>query len=272
MGRNKDSLIALAEKLTGETCGEVKTKKDALKKIACFYAGEEVECNTVADALQCIAEHCSGGSGGVSGSKVTLYCHLQNEDPASYYLTQDPIANVGKEQTLISIVGPNINTSTVTVTDATEGYSKVTTENGSTVTLIRSSSGDITFDCGESSSDENAITIPEVLQNTLVQTMEIPNEVDGNISQSFMLNTVEDYYILIKAPNNEVLLDDIKYLGGQPIEIIPETKITGSGSYSYKVEYTVISEKQVSISVTTTAYSYNAGSVDIYICKKDLSN
>lgn len=66
MGRNKDSLIALAEKLTGETCGEVKTKKDALEKIACFYAGEEVECNTVADALQCIAEHCEGGaSGGV---------------------------------------------------------------------------------------------------------------------------------------------------------------------------------------------------------------
>lgn len=69
MGRNKDSLIALAEKLTGETCGNVLTKKDALKKIACFYAGEEVECNTVADALQCIAEHCSGGtsSGGASG-------------------------------------------------------------------------------------------------------------------------------------------------------------------------------------------------------------
>lgn len=64
MGRNKDSLIELAAKLTGENCGEVKTKKDALKKIACFYAGEEVECNTVADALQCIASHCEGGSGG----------------------------------------------------------------------------------------------------------------------------------------------------------------------------------------------------------------
>lgn len=63
MGRNKDSLIALAEKLTGENCGNVLTKKDALKKIACFYAGEEVECNTVADALECIAEHCSGGGG-----------------------------------------------------------------------------------------------------------------------------------------------------------------------------------------------------------------
>ena len=67
MGRNKDSLIALAEKLTGETCGEVLTKKDALKKIACFYAGEEVKCNTVADALQCIASHCNGGGGGSSG-------------------------------------------------------------------------------------------------------------------------------------------------------------------------------------------------------------
>jgi hypothetical protein len=68
MGRNKDSLIELAAKLTGENCGEVKTKKDALKKIACFYAGQEVECNTVADALQCIASHCEGGGGGESGS------------------------------------------------------------------------------------------------------------------------------------------------------------------------------------------------------------
>lgn len=64
MGRNKDSLIELAAKLTGENCGEVKTKKDALKKIACFYAGQEVECNTVADALQCIVSHCEGGGSG----------------------------------------------------------------------------------------------------------------------------------------------------------------------------------------------------------------
>lgn len=73
MGRNKDSLIELAAKLTGENCGEVKTKKDALKKIACFYAGQEVECNTVADALQCIASHCEGGGGGASGETITPY-------------------------------------------------------------------------------------------------------------------------------------------------------------------------------------------------------
>lgn len=81
MGRNKDSLIALAEKLTGETCGNVLTKKDALKKIACFYAGQEVECNTVADALQCIASHCNGGGGGASGGgdTIALNCIVESD-------------------------------------------------------------------------------------------------------------------------------------------------------------------------------------------------
>lgn len=185
MGRNKDSLIELAAKLTGENCGEVKTKKDALKKIACFYAGQEVECNTVADALQCIASHCNGGGGG---------------------------------------------------------------------------------------GDENAITIPDVLQNIKVETLKIASEVGGNARTSLMLNTVNDYYVLIKAPNKTVLLDNLKYSGGHATEIIPETTVTGSGGYSYKVEYTVISDKQVSIDVITTAYSYNAGSVNICYCKKDLSN
>jgi hypothetical protein len=77
MGRNKDGLIALAEKLTGETCGAVTTKKDALKKIACYYAGQEVKCETIADTIECIAEHCSGGTsgggGGESGSSNGIY-------------------------------------------------------------------------------------------------------------------------------------------------------------------------------------------------------
>lgn len=152
MGRNKDSLIALAEKLTGETCGGVLTKKDALKKIACFYAGQEVECNTVADALQCIAEHCSGGaSGGASGGKVILYYHSIPEMSSRYYLTQDPVKNIGKEQTLLSIDGGgNITEDIVTVTDAGEGYTVITRASGNSVTLYRSSSGDITFDCGGS--------------------------------------------------------------------------------------------------------------------------
>lgn len=83
MGRNKDSLIALAEKLTGETCGNVLTKKDALKKIACFYAGQDVECNTVADALQCIANHCEGGSGGASGGEKEIDLLITKTDDYS---------------------------------------------------------------------------------------------------------------------------------------------------------------------------------------------
>lgn len=78
MGRNKDALIVLAEKLTGETCGAVTTKKDALKKIACYYAGQEVKCETIADTIECIAEHCSGGTSGGGGETTpTNECHIK---------------------------------------------------------------------------------------------------------------------------------------------------------------------------------------------------
>lgn len=65
MGRNKDELIKLAEKITGQECKDVLTKKDALKKIACHYLGEEKEFASIADCLECIVEH--GASGGGSG-------------------------------------------------------------------------------------------------------------------------------------------------------------------------------------------------------------
>ena len=176
MGRNKDSLIELAAKLTGENCGEVKTKKDALKKIACFYAGQDVECNTVADALQCIAEHCSGGSGGVSGCKVTLYYHSIPESTLRLYLTQDPVMNIGKEQTLLTIDGGgNITEDIVTITDAGEGYTVITRASGNSVTLSRTSSGDITFDCGESS---------EVGSNESVKTHYMAFSLSENTSSS----------------------------------------------------------------------------------------
>lgn len=87
MGRNKDGLIALAEKLTGETCGAVTTKKDALKKIACYYAGQEVKCETIADTIECIAEHCSGGTsggGGESGSSNGIYKLICKKSDFSY--------------------------------------------------------------------------------------------------------------------------------------------------------------------------------------------
>ena len=65
MGRNKDELIKLAEKITGQECKDVLTKKDALKKIACHYLGEEKEFASIAECLECIVEY--GASGGGSG-------------------------------------------------------------------------------------------------------------------------------------------------------------------------------------------------------------
>lgn len=72
MGRNKDELIKLAEKITGQECKDVLTKKDALKKIACYYLGEEKEFASIADCLESIVEH--GASGGGSGGGDT-YTH-----------------------------------------------------------------------------------------------------------------------------------------------------------------------------------------------------
>lgn len=76
MGRNKDELIKLAEKITGQECKDVLTKKDALKKIACHYLGEEKEFASIADCLESIVEHgaSGGGSGGGSGSS---FCQFQ---------------------------------------------------------------------------------------------------------------------------------------------------------------------------------------------------
>lgn len=65
MGRNKDELIKLAEKITGQECKDVLTKKDALKKIACHYLGQEKEFASIADCLECIVEY--GATGGGSG-------------------------------------------------------------------------------------------------------------------------------------------------------------------------------------------------------------
>ena len=73
MGRNKDELIKLAEKITGQECKDVLTKKDALKKIACYYLGEEKEFASIADCLECIVEYgATGGSGG--GDEDKLLC------------------------------------------------------------------------------------------------------------------------------------------------------------------------------------------------------
>ena len=74
MGRNKDELIKLAEKITGQECKDVLTKKDALKKIACHYLGEEKEFASIADCLECIVEYGASGGGSGSGDKDKLLC------------------------------------------------------------------------------------------------------------------------------------------------------------------------------------------------------
>lgn len=74
MGRNKDELIKLAEKITGQECKDVLTKKDVLKKIACYYLGEEKEFASIADCLESIVEHGATGGGSGGGSS---FCQFQ---------------------------------------------------------------------------------------------------------------------------------------------------------------------------------------------------
>lgn len=73
MGRNKDELIKLAEKITGQECKDVLTKKDALKKIACYYLGEEKEFASIADCLESIVEHGASGGGSGGGSSFCQF-------------------------------------------------------------------------------------------------------------------------------------------------------------------------------------------------------
>lgn len=73
MGRNKDELIKLAEKITGQECKDVLTKKDALKKIACYYLGQEKEFASIADCLESIVEHGTSGGGSGGGSNFCQF-------------------------------------------------------------------------------------------------------------------------------------------------------------------------------------------------------
>ena len=91
MGRNKDELIKLAEKITGQECKDVLTKKDALKKIACHYLGEEKEFASIADCLECIVEYgaTGGGSGGGNYGKYLVLDikAIPIEDPETLAIT-----------------------------------------------------------------------------------------------------------------------------------------------------------------------------------------
>lgn len=85
MGRNKDELIKLAEKITGQECKDVLTKKDALKKIACYYLGEEKEFASIADCLESIVEHGATG-GGSGGGMPENYWHQERAYTGRDYL------------------------------------------------------------------------------------------------------------------------------------------------------------------------------------------
>lgn len=125
MGRNKDELIKLAEKITGQECKDVLTKKDALKKIACYYLGEEKEFASIADCLESIVEHgASGGSGGgdfICAYKMYVgrgYCYwvCSSKDMASVHY----IGNNGSGDFVIQdshcVAGSGIEVTNVTVT------------------------------------------------------------------------------------------------------------------------------------------------------------
>lgn len=193
MGRNKDSLIALAEKLTGETCGEVLTKKDALKKIACFYAGEEVECNTVADALQCIAEHCEGGasggaSGGGSGSSSPIttlkaYAFSVAEQIVYAYSTEE----IAEKGTYILIYN-DLTTGNRVVTEVTEDT--FADENGNVFT--RSKTHDVLIDA------ENELVEVELISgyNFNITSYNFKTQTDNNgiIQENQRFNYLSSYY------------------------------------------------------------------------------
>lgn len=140
MGRNKNELIKLAEKITGQECKDVLTKKDALKKIACYYLGEEKEFASIADCLESIVEHgATGGLGDVNsiwgdnsstanvGDKITLsiiatdvsgiYVGVQGEANALMSAKVSDVIDAGTTGVeLLIIAGPKPATAKVTAT------------------------------------------------------------------------------------------------------------------------------------------------------------
>lgn len=140
MGRNKNELIKLAEKITGQECKDVLTKKDALKKIACYYLGEEKEFASIADCLESIVEHgATGGLGDVNaiwgdnsstanvGDKITLsmtardvsgiYVGVQGEGSSLMSAKVSDVIDAGTTGVeLLIIAGPEPATVKVTAT------------------------------------------------------------------------------------------------------------------------------------------------------------
>ena len=106
MGRNKDELIKLAEKITGQECKDVLTKKDALKKIACHYLGEEKEFASIADCLECIVEYgATGGGGGGDRTPQSLNITANGNYFAPDGIYYDPIyVNVPLDAVAVTMV------------------------------------------------------------------------------------------------------------------------------------------------------------------------
>lgn len=153
MGRNKDELIKLAEKITGQECKDVLTKKDALKKIACYYLGEEKEFASIADCLESIVEH--GATGGSGGGGDTLYCWKMSSDtyPSGTYIytnyDKTPDASAFLLSKRINKIGESAVTqkdySTIEVFNEKTNDTMFTTSfGGPTATYERYLSGDFT--------------------------------------------------------------------------------------------------------------------------------
>ena len=114
MGRNKNELIKLAEKITGQECKDVLTKKDALKKIACHYLGEEKEFASIADCLESIVEHgATGGSGGGSRTAQVLNITVNGDYHTPDGVYYDPI-NVKVPLNAVGVTMVNVKLGSLT--------------------------------------------------------------------------------------------------------------------------------------------------------------
>ena len=125
MGRNKEELIKLAEKITGEPCTGVLTKKDALKKIACYYLGEEKEFASIADCLESIVKYGATGGGSGGGSRIAQKLNITvNGDyhtPDGVYY--DPInVNVPLNAVGVTMVAVKLGSLTTAGTPVTLNY------------------------------------------------------------------------------------------------------------------------------------------------------
>ena len=113
------------------------------------------------------------------------------------------------------------------------------------------------------------VDVADILSRVSSTKIQIPSEVDGTKSESlFLTKGATNYKIrLVGSGDVDLIIDEEILLVGNRGTLV-EKKVTGSGSYTYKVDFTMASATQITLTVTTTAFSYNAGSVVIYYVEK----